>query len=93
MSKGSGRRRPQVDGNTISSNWDAIFGKKDQPSDIECSAVTERSDAPCEKDVWVRKFKALEGMGGAICEGPMISAVCAYLPSVKPRPMGGDMSD
>ena len=33
MGKGSTRRQPQIDDQTLKSNWDAIFGKKEKKHD------------------------------------------------------------
>lgn len=82
MSKGCGRRRPQVSGSEFDSNWNAIFGKKDQSLDIECEVVDQeptRSDVPLKGSDAIESFKALEGMGGCIVEGNVISSVCRYI--------------
>ena len=82
MSKGCGRRRPQVSGDEFGSNWNAIFGKKDQPSDIDCMTTEQesiRTDIPVKGLEAIESFKALEGMGGCIVEGNVINAVCQYI--------------
>jgi hypothetical protein len=36
MGKGSTRRQPQIDDQTLTSNWDSIFGKKEPEQFSEC---------------------------------------------------------
>lgn len=80
MSKGSGRRVSQVSIAQLDANWEAVFGKKDSPSDIECKVVDQpRTDIPMTGNKAVESFKALEGMGGCIVEGPTINLVCEYI--------------
>ena len=57
MGKGSTRRQPQIDDQTLKSNWDAIFGKKEKKPKLcpDCGQPNEDIIHTCSPQVKNKK--------------------------------------